>query len=416
MAGPTTRRSTRTSSRSARLNRALDVVNVDATASSFRSDRGLADRLPLGARRQRSDLRSVRSVRRRSVGRVDQLSERVRRHPGQHVRADRELNFTGRSANMGIEVPWAEDGVGVNVGARISQGIARPQSRTSRSRPAISTGQGAPTLPVNGNFRVWEVLRRSPDADRPEQLHRRADARAPAIASPGTSSSNDRKYDTDTYKLSARVRADPRCPVPRFVQPGGSCAEHPGAVRSAVRRSRRRERSVRQVTSSGRPTSAVSHRACRSDRSPSRTRPASITACSAATRTSTPEKATTKTARRRSPAALHPALRADGRLVEHRAEERDPGLRRGRDPQRPASTNSTATSVVAGLRPDPSRPGRLDLADARTASSIDTPNKHGDDQDRGFDVNSSLLASAVQHRQALAELHRNLDAQGLQGR
>ena len=56
--------------------------------------------------------------------------------------------------------------------------------------------------------------------------------------------SNGRKYDTDTYKLVARVRSDPRHPLPRFVQPRGSCSEHPGAVRSAVRRSRR-QRTIR---------------------------------------------------------------------------------------------------------------------------------------------------------------------------
>ena len=82
-----------------------------------------------------------------------------------------------------------------------------------------------------------------------------------------------------------RVRADPRHPLPRFVQPRRSRSEHPGAVRAAVRRSRRQQRSVRQAVITANELRLYRAGPGRRSVSRRRTRPASTTACSAATRT-----------------------------------------------------------------------------------------------------------------------------------
>ncbi len=106
----------------------------------------------------------------------------------------------------------------------------------------------------------------------------------PAIAVRGTRRARPQVQHEYVQDLR-RTRADPRHPLPRCVQPGGPRSEHPGAVRSADRRSRRRYRSVRRSHDHG--DRLWLYRAglggrCRARRS---TRPPSTTASSAATRT-----------------------------------------------------------------------------------------------------------------------------------
>ena len=81
----------------------------------------------------------------------------------------------------------------------------------------------------------------------------------------------------------------------------------------------------------------------------------------------TPEVADTYHRRRRAPAALHPAARADGRLVRHQGQERDPADRR----RTPSSTPASTTLRPGLLRPHPPRRVRLAVAVRRTASSVD---------------------------------------------
>ena len=91
------------------------------------------------------------------VAGIGQLSERLRRDRGPHVRADRHVDFTGTLGEYGVQTPWAEDGVGVNVGAEY-----RKEKLTLNPDQSFQTGdltgQGAPTLPVDGDFDVKEFF------------------------------------------------------------------------------------------------------------------------------------------------------------------------------------------------------------------------------------------------------------------
>jgi outer membrane receptor protein involved in Fe transport len=110
-------------------------------------------------------------------------------------------DFTGTLGEYGLQFPWAEDGVGVNVGAeyRKEKLVLNPDQEFQTGDLA---GQGAPTLPVSGHFRVIEFF---------------GEAQLPVIQNSFVQDltfglgfrksyyelSNGRKYDTSTYKLSA---------------------------------------------------------------------------------------------------------------------------------------------------------------------------------------------------------------------
>lgn len=66
-------------------------------------------------------------------------------------------NFTGQLGEYGIKTPWANDGLGLNVGVEY-----RKESLELNTDVAFSTGdltgQGAATLPVSGSFDVKEIF------------------------------------------------------------------------------------------------------------------------------------------------------------------------------------------------------------------------------------------------------------------
>ena len=115
------------------------------------------------------------------------------------------INFTGALGDWGVRAPWAEDGVGVNFGFeyRKESLVLNPDQSF---QAGDLTGQGAPTLPVDGNFNVKEFF---------------AEASIPIVQSSfihdlslsagyrkswysthsNTTEGVDRKYDTDTYKF-----------------------------------------------------------------------------------------------------------------------------------------------------------------------------------------------------------------------
>ncbi len=104
-------------------------------------------------------------------------------------------SITGRLGEYGVMTPWATDGLGFNVGVEY-----RKESLDLKTDQAFSTGdltgQGAPTLPVKGNFKVYEFF---------------AEAQLPVIDDMLSFStgyrysryelSNGREFSTDTYKL-----------------------------------------------------------------------------------------------------------------------------------------------------------------------------------------------------------------------
>lgn len=111
------------------------------------------------------------------------------------------VNFTGVLGEYGIKTPWAEDGFGINVGAEYRKESLNLNPDTLFQLGDL-TGQGAPTLPVDGSFNVTEffgeaqlpIVQRSFIYDLTFGLGYRHSS---------YELSNGRSYSTDTYKLSA---------------------------------------------------------------------------------------------------------------------------------------------------------------------------------------------------------------------
>lgn len=109
-------------------------------------------------------------------------------------------DFTATLGDYGIQTPWAEDGVGINLGTEYrKEKLALNPDQSFQTGDL--TGQGAPTLPVDGSFRVIEFF---------------GEAQVPIVQKNfihdltlglGYRRSyyelmTGRKYDTDTYKVS----------------------------------------------------------------------------------------------------------------------------------------------------------------------------------------------------------------------
>jgi iron complex outermembrane recepter protein len=111
------------------------------------------------------------------------------------------VDFTGTLGDYGIKFPWAEDGVGVNVGAEYRKEKLNLNPDQSFQTGDL-TGQGAPTLPVSGSFRVIEFFGES-------QLPIVQDnfiydlTLGAGYRRSYYELSTGRKFNTDTYKLSA---------------------------------------------------------------------------------------------------------------------------------------------------------------------------------------------------------------------
>lgn len=109
-------------------------------------------------------------------------------------------SVTGQLGEYGIKLPWAEDGVAVNVGVEWRRESLELQTDNAFQTGDL-TGQGGATLPLSGNFRVYDLF---------------AEAQVPIVqndfiedlsfsggyrhSSYRTSSANS--YKTDTYKLA----------------------------------------------------------------------------------------------------------------------------------------------------------------------------------------------------------------------
>ena len=110
------------------------------------------------------------------------------------------VDFTGTLGEYGLQTPWSSDGVGINAGFeyRKEKLVLNPDQEF---QTGDLTGQGAPTLPVNGSFDVKEIF---------------AETQIPIVQNnfiqdlslglgyrkSWYSLSNGRSYDTDTYKAS----------------------------------------------------------------------------------------------------------------------------------------------------------------------------------------------------------------------
>ena len=115
------------------------------------------------------------------------------------------INFTGALGEWGVKTPWAEDGVGVNAGFEY-----RKESLTLNPDQSFQTGdltgQGAPTLAVDGDFNVKELFGEIQipivQANFIHDLTFNAGYRKSWYSThSNTTVGVDRKYDTSTYKF-----------------------------------------------------------------------------------------------------------------------------------------------------------------------------------------------------------------------
>lgn len=120
---------------------------------------------------------------------------------GQTTEQVADVNITGRLGEYGIQSPWATDGIGINIGAEYRREGLELQTDTEFSTGDLS-GQGAPTLPIKGNFNVKEFFAETsiPIVQHGffEDLSLSAGYRRSSY-----SLSNGRKFSTDTYKIGA---------------------------------------------------------------------------------------------------------------------------------------------------------------------------------------------------------------------
>ena len=110
------------------------------------------------------------------------------------------VNFTGQLGELGWKTPWAEDGIGVNAGWEYRKETLK-LNPDQEFQTGDLTGQGAPTLPVDGSFKVNELFA---EASIPIVQNGFIDdlSLGAGYRKSWYKLSNGREYDTDTYKLS----------------------------------------------------------------------------------------------------------------------------------------------------------------------------------------------------------------------
>jgi outer membrane receptor protein involved in Fe transport len=207
-----------------RLNRALNVVNVDANGSTINPATGQL--YPLGAPGTTVECRSVLDgtdptcVPYDLFGTPSPAAVNYLNIYGVITGTTSEqvadANITGDLGQMGVQTPWSDEGVGINIGTEY-----RKESLSLNPDQSFQTGdlagQGGATLPVNGAFRVLEgfgevqlpIIRHSFI----EEFSLAAGYRKSwyeTMPGPGTVEPNGdpvlgRKYSTDTYKLSVEL-------------------------------------------------------------------------------------------------------------------------------------------------------------------------------------------------------------------
>jgi outer membrane receptor protein involved in Fe transport len=110
-----------------------------------------------------------------------------------------DFNITGALGEAGVQTPWADEGVGINVGAEYRKESLHLDP-DQEFQTGDLTGQGAPTLPVDGSFDVREafgevqvpIVRHSVFEDLTLNAgYRYSDYKL----------SNGRSYNTNTYKI-----------------------------------------------------------------------------------------------------------------------------------------------------------------------------------------------------------------------
>jgi iron complex outermembrane receptor protein len=111
------------------------------------------------------------------------------------------VDFTGLLGDYGLKFPWAEDGVAVNVGAEYRKERLELDVDNAFATGDL-TGQGAPTLPIKGSFRVIEFFG---EAQLPIVQHSFIHdlSLTAGYRRSYYETSRGGKYNTDTYKIGA---------------------------------------------------------------------------------------------------------------------------------------------------------------------------------------------------------------------
>ena len=108
-------------------------------------------------------------------------------------------NITGALGKYGIKSPWASDGVGINFGVEYRK-ESLSLNPDQEFQTGDLTGQGAPTLPVDGSFRVFETFGEVQIPIVQDGFFKELSINA-GIRKSWYTLSTGRKYNTDTYKL-----------------------------------------------------------------------------------------------------------------------------------------------------------------------------------------------------------------------
>jgi iron complex outermembrane receptor protein len=113
------------------------------------------------------------------------------------------VDVTGALGEAGVQTPWSDEGIGINVGAEYRK-ESLELNPDQEFQTGDLTGQGAPTLAVSGNFRVLELFG---EAQVPIIRHSFIEefSLGAGYRKSWYKLSNGRTYDTDTYKLSAEL-------------------------------------------------------------------------------------------------------------------------------------------------------------------------------------------------------------------
>jgi iron complex outermembrane receptor protein len=112
-----------------------------------------------------------------------------------------DANITGALGEYGFQTPWSDDGVGVNLGAEYRKESLQ-LNPDQEFQTGDLTGQGSPTLPVSGHFRVLEMFG---EIQVPIVRHSFIDELSVAAGYRKSyyQLGTGRSFDTDTYKVSA---------------------------------------------------------------------------------------------------------------------------------------------------------------------------------------------------------------------
>jgi len=138
----------------ARLNRALDVV-IDTRPGSPTNGQAVC-RSVLDNSDPNCVPYDVFTGNGVSAGAVNYLSATGLQN-GQTSEQIAHADFTGLLGEYGVKTPWAEDGVGINLGAEYRKERLELDVDNAFATGDL-TGQGAPTLPIKGSFRVIEFF------------------------------------------------------------------------------------------------------------------------------------------------------------------------------------------------------------------------------------------------------------------